>query len=136
MRSETRACRRILPFSSALQFRFAGMMQYDGELHVPKHFLVPPPLIERASEQYVVGTGLCVFACSESQKIGAWVGGWVRWWVNVLVSRGVQMGVWPGDPHHAPHAACLTPGMHTRCVLQRLQAQLAPSCRPPPAVFK
>lgn len=31
---------------------------------------VPPPLIERASEQYVVGTGLRVFACSESQKIG------------------------------------------------------------------
>ncbi|PRW33685.1 2,3-bisphosphoglycerate-independent phosphoglycerate mutase isoform B [Chlorella sorokiniana] len=51
-------------------FRFAGMMQYDGELHLPKHFLVPPPLIERASEQYVVGTGLHVFACSESQKIG------------------------------------------------------------------
>lgn len=22
------------------QFRFAGMMQYDGELHLPKHFLV------------------------------------------------------------------------------------------------
>ncbi|KAI7842857.1 hypothetical protein COHA_003475 [Chlorella ohadii] len=51
-------------------FRFAGMMQYDGELHLPQHFLVPPPLIERASEQYVVGTGLHVFACSESQKIG------------------------------------------------------------------
>lgn len=46
------------------------MMQYDGELALPKHFLVPPPLISRASEQYVVGTGLRVFACSESQKIG------------------------------------------------------------------
>lgn len=45
-------------------------MQYDGDLLLPKHFLVPPPLIERASEQYVVGTGLRVFACSESQKIG------------------------------------------------------------------
>jgi len=52
------------------QIRFAGMMQYDGDLLLPKHFLVPPPLIERASEQYVVGTGLRVFACSESQKIG------------------------------------------------------------------
>ncbi|KAL4435450.1 hypothetical protein ABPG77_006212 [Micractinium sp. CCAP 211/92] len=52
------------------EFRFAGMMQYDGELLLPKHFLVPPPLIHRASEQYVVGTGLRVFACSESQKIG------------------------------------------------------------------
>ena len=45
-------------------------MQYDGELHLPRHFLVPPPFIERASEQYIVGTGLRVFACSESQKIG------------------------------------------------------------------
>ncbi|KAL4419791.1 hypothetical protein ABPG75_006889 [Micractinium tetrahymenae] len=52
------------------KIRFAGMMQYDGDLLLPKHFLVPPPLIERASEQYVVGTGLRVFACSESQKIG------------------------------------------------------------------
>lgn len=32
----TRSC-QTLP---ALQFRFAGMMQYDGELHLPKHFLV------------------------------------------------------------------------------------------------
>jgi 2,3-bisphosphoglycerate-independent phosphoglycerate mutase len=54
------------------QIRFAGMMQYDGELKLPSHFLVPPPLIEKASEQYVVGTGLRVFACSESQKIGGW----------------------------------------------------------------
>jgi hypothetical protein len=50
-------------------------MQYDGELRLPSHFLVPPPLIERASEQYIVGTGLRVFACSESQKIGGWVPG-------------------------------------------------------------
>ncbi len=29
------------PHAAALpQFRFAGMMQYDGELHLPKHFLV------------------------------------------------------------------------------------------------
>ena len=56
---------------------FAGLMQYDGDLMLPKHFLVPPPLIERASEQYVVGTGLRVFACSESQKIGVREGVWV-----------------------------------------------------------
>jgi 2,3-bisphosphoglycerate-independent phosphoglycerate mutase len=46
-------------------------MQYDGELKLPAHFLVPPPLIERASEQFLVtGEQLRVFACSESQKIG------------------------------------------------------------------
>ncbi|KAI3425198.1 hypothetical protein D9Q98_008967 [Chlorella vulgaris] len=75
---------RVVEISQALEYadfkkfdrkrwpdiRFAGIMQYDGELQLPKHFLVPPPLIERASEQYVVGNGLRVFACSESQKIG------------------------------------------------------------------
>lgn len=51
--------------------KFAGMMQYDGELKLPAHYLVPPPVIERASEQYlVIGCGVRVFACSESQKIG------------------------------------------------------------------
>ena len=51
--------------------RYAGLMQYDGELKLPTWFLVPPPLIERASEQYLVLVErLRVFACSESQKIG------------------------------------------------------------------
>ncbi|GAB4815975.1 hypothetical protein N2152v2_003021 [Parachlorella kessleri] len=50
--------------------KFAGMMQYDGELQLPKHFLVPPPEIDRASEQYVVANNVSVFACAESQKIG------------------------------------------------------------------
>jgi hypothetical protein len=61
----------LLGIIPAPQMHFAGMMQYDGDLLLPRHFLVPPPLIERASEQYVVGNGLRVFACSESQKIGA-----------------------------------------------------------------
>lgn len=36
----SRLCR--LPTTPFLQFRFAGMMQYDGELLLPKHFLVRP----------------------------------------------------------------------------------------------
>ena len=32
----------VLPTTPFLQFRFAGMMQYDGELLLPKHFLVRP----------------------------------------------------------------------------------------------
>lgn len=51
--------------------RFAGMMQYDGELKLPSHYLVPPPVIKNVSEEYLVlGGGVRVFACSESQKIG------------------------------------------------------------------
>ena len=53
---------------------FAGMLEYDAELKLPKHYLVPPPLIDRASEQYLVATSspwpTQIFACSESQKIG------------------------------------------------------------------
>src|SRR5690606_35396270 len=29
--------------------RYAGMMEYDGDLHIPKHFLVEPPVIEQTS---------------------------------------------------------------------------------------
>lgn len=53
---------------------YAGLIEYDGELHLPSHFLVPPPIIERTSEQYLMNTSTPwitrVFACSESQKIG------------------------------------------------------------------
>ncbi|KDD76196.1 metalloenzyme superfamily protein [Helicosporidium sp. ATCC 50920] len=52
------------------KIKYAGMMQYDGELKLPLHFLVPPPLIERASEQYLLSSDVSIFACSESQKIG------------------------------------------------------------------
>lgn len=54
-------------------------MQYDGELKLPTLFLVPPPLIENASEQYLVGSGLRIFACSESQKIGRALGRTCGW---------------------------------------------------------
>lgn len=46
------------------------MMEYDGERHIPKHFLVPPPVIENSSEEYLLFNGVSIFACSESQKIG------------------------------------------------------------------
>ena len=46
------------------------MMQYDGELKLPKHFLVPPPSISRTTGEYLAHNGVSTFACSESQKIG------------------------------------------------------------------
>jgi 2,3-bisphosphoglycerate-independent phosphoglycerate mutase len=53
---------------------YAGLMEYDGELHVPSHYLVPPPIIERTSEQFLMNTTkpwiTRVFAIAESQKIG------------------------------------------------------------------
>lgn len=50
--------------------RFAGMMRYDGDLGIPNNFLVPPPLLTNVSEEYLCGTGLNIYACSETQKFG------------------------------------------------------------------
>ncbi|EKG04339.1 2,3-bisphosphoglycerate-independent phosphoglycerate mutase, putative [Trypanosoma cruzi] len=50
--------------------RYAGMMRYDGDLGIPNNFLVPPPRLSRTSEEYLVGSGCNIFACSETQKFG------------------------------------------------------------------
>lgn len=49
---------------------FAGMMQYDGDLQIPKHFLVNPPAIDRPMSQYICALGIKSFAISETQKYG------------------------------------------------------------------
>lgn len=50
--------------------RFAGMMQYDGDLQLPRHFLVAPPVIDRTVGQYLAANGRRTFAISETQKFG------------------------------------------------------------------
>lgn len=49
---------------------FAGMMEYDGDLHIPKNYLVPPPHIDNTLGEYMADLGLRQFACSETQKFG------------------------------------------------------------------
>lgn len=49
---------------------FAGMMQYDGDAKIPKHYLVEPPLIERTLGEYLCSAGVRSFAISETQKFG------------------------------------------------------------------
>ncbi len=49
---------------------FAGMMEYDGDLHIPRHYLVEPPQIERAVSEYMCANGITAFAVSETQKYG------------------------------------------------------------------
>jgi 2,3-bisphosphoglycerate-independent phosphoglycerate mutase len=49
---------------------FAGMMQYDGDLKLPEHFLVDPPTIDRTLGEYLAKSGVPQFACSETQKYG------------------------------------------------------------------
>ncbi|WPT17990.1 hypothetical protein PSENEW3_00005992 [Picochlorum sp. SENEW3] len=52
------------------QIKFAGMMQYDGDLKLPTKFLVPPPAISGVSGEFLVKNGLRTFVCSETQKFG------------------------------------------------------------------
>jgi len=49
---------------------YAGMMQYDGDLHVPKKYLVTPPAIDRTMSEYLSKAGVKQFAISETQKFG------------------------------------------------------------------
>ncbi|MEL6982844.1 MAG: 2,3-bisphosphoglycerate-independent phosphoglycerate mutase, partial [Actinomycetota bacterium] len=49
---------------------FAGMLQYDGDLQVPKRYLVAPPAIDRTMGEYLCAEGLVSFAISETQKFG------------------------------------------------------------------
>jgi 2,3-bisphosphoglycerate-independent phosphoglycerate mutase len=49
---------------------FAGMMQYDGDLKLPRRFLVPPPTIDRTLGEYLAHAGLAQLAISETQKYG------------------------------------------------------------------
>ena len=52
------------------QVTFAGMLQYDGDLQLPKRFLVTPPAIRDTSGEWFSKAGLTQFACSETQKFG------------------------------------------------------------------
>ncbi len=49
---------------------YAGMMQYDGDLKIPKKYLVNPPAITRTLGQYLVAGEVTQFALSETQKYG------------------------------------------------------------------
>ena len=49
---------------------YAGMMRYDGDYGIPKHFLVPPPAIERTMGEYLASSGVSQLAISETQKYG------------------------------------------------------------------
>ena len=49
---------------------FAGLMEYDGDLHIPKHYLVTPPQIDGPVGAYMCANGIASFAISETQKFG------------------------------------------------------------------
>ncbi|MCD4781928.1 MAG: 2,3-bisphosphoglycerate-independent phosphoglycerate mutase [Candidatus Omnitrophica bacterium] len=49
---------------------YAGMMEYDGDLHIPKNYLVIPPQIDRTVSEFICSEGIKSFAISETQKFG------------------------------------------------------------------
>jgi 2,3-bisphosphoglycerate-independent phosphoglycerate mutase len=49
---------------------YAGMMEYDGDLHIPKHYLVSPPEIERPMGEILAAAHVSQLAISETQKYG------------------------------------------------------------------
>ena len=49
---------------------YAGMLEYDGDLHIPSNYLVNPPDITNTMGEYLAGTGIAQLAISETQKYG------------------------------------------------------------------
>jgi len=49
---------------------YAGMLEYDGDLHIPSRYLVSPPAITNTMSEYLAATGVAQAAISETQKYG------------------------------------------------------------------
>ena len=52
------------------QVTYAGMLEYDGDLHIPSRYLVNPPSIKHTMGEYLVKAGISQLAVSETQKFG------------------------------------------------------------------
>ncbi|MBQ7982319.1 MAG: 2,3-bisphosphoglycerate-independent phosphoglycerate mutase, partial [Clostridia bacterium] len=50
--------------------KYAGMLEYDGDLHIPSAYLVNPPEITNTMGEYLADTGIAQLAISETQKYG------------------------------------------------------------------
>ena len=49
---------------------YAGIMEYDGDMHIPPNFLVRPPAIDHTISEYLCAERIKTFAISETQKFG------------------------------------------------------------------
>lgn len=49
---------------------YAGMLQYDGDINLPKNYLVSPPDIQNTLSELLVNNGIRQYAVSETQKYG------------------------------------------------------------------
>ncbi len=65
----------------------AGMMEYDGDLKIPRTYLVQPPDIDKTISEYLALSGCRQLAISETQKFGH-----VTYFWNGNNSEKVQRG--------------------------------------------
>ena len=49
---------------------YAGMMEYDGDLHIPGEYLVAPPAIDHTLGEIMANNGVTQLAAAETQKYG------------------------------------------------------------------
>ncbi len=49
---------------------YVGMLLYDGDLSIPKNFLLPPPCLSRTMGEYLAKNKYRQIACAETQKFG------------------------------------------------------------------
>ena len=49
---------------------YAGLLQYDGDQQVPRHYLVGPPASDHTMGEYLADAGMRCFAISETKKFG------------------------------------------------------------------
>ncbi len=50
--------------------KFAGMLQYDGDLNIPENYLVQPPVIKNTLTEVLCAADINEYAVSETQKYG------------------------------------------------------------------
>ena len=50
--------------------KFAGMLEYDGDLKIPEHYLVQPPVIKNTLTELLCANNIREYAVSETQKYG------------------------------------------------------------------
>ena len=50
--------------------KFAGMLQYDGDLNIPENYLVQPPVITNTLTEVLCEAKISEYAVSETQKYG------------------------------------------------------------------
>ncbi|KAK2957263.1 2,3-bisphosphoglycerate independent phosphoglycerate mutase [Blattamonas nauphoetae] len=49
---------------------YAGLLEYDTEIHVPSTYLVPPPEIHNTLSEYTCANGITAYAVAETHKYG------------------------------------------------------------------